>query len=263
MWIPVLVYHRVTNEVSAASAGLSISPHAFERQMSFLYQHGFSVAPLEQVVEAMRGQTKLPPKSVAITFDDGYRDTYSSAVPILKRYGFHITAFIVSSLIGRTNEWDRDIPGMRPVSLLTSREIREMATMGVAVGAHSRTHPRLPLVPDDRLVSEVTGSKTDLEDLLGVPVNLFCYPHYATDDRVRRLVAASGYRGACGGNGLEDHVFNIPRIDCSHDSLPLLYLKVSGVYQQLRRNSLLRAARTATSPATVSSGRGAITTTRG
>ncbi|MBI4320712.1 MAG: polysaccharide deacetylase family protein [Chloroflexi bacterium] len=240
--VPVLLYHRVSNEISKASRPLCVRTLAFENQMRLFKNLGFRSVTIEHVAEALQGKRTLPKRAVAITFDDGYRDTYLSAYPILQKYGMRATVFLVSRLIGGTNEWDQRLLSTRPVPLLSPAEIQEMSRQGIEFGSHSRTHPKLAGLIDDDLRQEVSGSRRDLEELLQTEVKYFSYPHFSVDRRVERAVAAAGYVAACGGVSLpaEPSVLRIKRIVVSHESPLVLLMQMSGWFQEMRSNRVLR-----------------------
>ncbi|MBI4317747.1 MAG: polysaccharide deacetylase family protein [Chloroflexi bacterium] len=233
MWIPVLAYHRVSNEIMRSSPRLCVGTRKFENQMRFLHEHGFRSVSLPEVVEAIIGVRQLPERAVAITFDDGYRDTYTAALPILRKYGFGATVFLVTSLIGRTNEWDQRSLAVRPVPLLSQAEIREMARCGIVFGSHSRTHARLLLSSQGELDDEIVGSKRDLEDLLQSEVNFFCYPYFLADEGVLRAVRAAGYVAACGGDDRPNSPYYVNRLMLSHDDGLTMRIKLFGWYHRL------------------------------
>ena len=134
-------------------------------------------------------------KVVAITFDDGYLDTLEQALPILNTYGFRATCYFVSGRAGQYNDWDAATLNVQK-QLMTDDQIKAWHTAGMEVGAHSRTHPRLPKCTDEELKTELTGSKADLEALTGAPVTQFCYPYGDLDGRVANAARDAGYSAA-------------------------------------------------------------------
>ncbi len=250
MWIPVLLYHRITNEISKASRAVCISPRAFDRQMGYLRQNGFKVVSLGQVRDAVEGERSLPARSVAITFDDGYRDNYYNAFPILQKYGFGATVFLVTDLIGRTNVWDQRSLGTRPVPLLSGPEIREMSKHGIEFGSHSRTHPMLTSLSLDEIAAEVAGSKRDLEDILGAEARFFSYPYFAAGEREHSVVESAGFAGACGGEDLRDSsCYHLNRVVILPEHWLITRMKFIGLYRKLRLNPLLRVLKHRMTPA--------------
>jgi peptidoglycan/xylan/chitin deacetylase (PgdA/CDA1 family) len=150
------------------------------------------------------GTGRLPTeKWVVLTFDDGYRDAYAEAWPVLKRYGFGATIYAISDLI--------DSP-----RYLTKEQLRELAAAGIEIGSHSATHPELPALNAAKLRHEVADSRTTLERIVGGPVLSFCYPSGHHTAVVRQAVQAAGYQSAVTVEpglfrGREER-FQIPRV---------------------------------------------------
>ena len=164
--------------------------------MAWLKRLRYHVLSLEDYLR-YRAEDRLPPaRSVVITADDGYVDNYAVAYPILRRYGFPATIFLVSGSVGDANRWDE--PGLlRDRALMSWTEIQEMLRGGVTFGAHTRTHPMLTAVTPDRARAEIAGSRAELEQALGQPIQLFSYPHGKYDATARSIVEQVGYSGAC------------------------------------------------------------------
>lgn len=236
-WKPaILMYHRV---VEAADFEPSVYYFStlrarFEQQMRALQAWRYHVAPLEHVIEWLEGKRRLPRRTVAITFDDGYEDTFRLAAPVLERYGFPATLFLVADRVGRHNNWD-PVPGSDGYPLMGWEQALELSHRGFTLGSHSRTHRSLPLLNDQELRREVHGSRLQLEQRLGMPVRLFAYPYNHADERCQAVVRAAGYRGACAGDALSYHPWCLDRVDVCHASLPLFAAKISPWFYSLRR----------------------------
>src|SRR5207237_2906954 len=135
---------------------------------------GLPALPLHECVERL--QTGIAPdRAVVLTFDDAWADNHVHALPPLVEHGLPATVYAPSRLLGT--------PGY-----MATGQLQEMADAGIAVGGHSRTHPDLRGCPDTELESETTGSKDDLEALLGRPVSSFAYPTGLFDGRVEAAV---------------------------------------------------------------------------
>jgi peptidoglycan/xylan/chitin deacetylase (PgdA/CDA1 family) len=159
----------------------------FLAQLGLLSRFGWQTV---RISDLQRPDT-LPPHAVAITFDDGYADN-AFALQALHERGMTATWFVVSNDIGRQASWpDQGAPSRRP--LLDVPQLRRMATLGFEIGAHSRRHAHLPRLDDAGLRDEVTGSKEQLETLVGQPVTSFAYPYGEHDDRVVAAAEAAGY----------------------------------------------------------------------
>jgi peptidoglycan/xylan/chitin deacetylase (PgdA/CDA1 family) len=186
----ILMYHGIA-DVADDPNQLCVSPQRFAEQLTWLERsdlRGVSVATLIEAMSAGRADGM-----VGITFDDGYTSVLGTALPELASRGFGATAFIISGLLGRTNEWDEG-----PVwPLLDAAGIAELAAAGIEIGSHSATHPHLEGLGAARQGAEVTASREQLEDLLSAPVRGFAYPYGSMDEAARYAVGAAGYEYAC------------------------------------------------------------------
>jgi peptidoglycan/xylan/chitin deacetylase (PgdA/CDA1 family) len=190
----VLMYHAFGHEGEPPSRYV-LPADRFAAQMRMLRRLRFRVIGLEEHVRRLESRT-LAPRTAVITIDDGYRDNHEIAHPVLRRFGYPATLFVVSGRVGAVNDWDRegDVAG-RP--LLNAHQLRELAAAGVTIGAHTRNHPSLPSVDELTTEAEVAGSKADLEAELGSPVGLFAYPYGRHDAKSVSAVRAAGFRAAC------------------------------------------------------------------
>jgi peptidoglycan/xylan/chitin deacetylase (PgdA/CDA1 family) len=186
----ILMYHGIA-DVAQDPNQLCVSPARFAEQMAWLADSGLrgvSVATPRQAMAA--GQAA---GLVGITFDDGYTSVLDVALPELARRGFGATAFIISGLVGKTNEWDAG-----PVwPLLDGAGVAELAAAGIEIGSHSATHPHLAGLSARRQGAEAVASRAALEDLLSAPVTGFAYPYGSMDEAARYAVGNAGYEYAC------------------------------------------------------------------
>jgi peptidoglycan/xylan/chitin deacetylase (PgdA/CDA1 family) len=195
----VLMYHAVGSCVPGDHRRLySVSPAAFAAQMQLLAAGGRSVQPLAAVADGT---------GVAITFDDGFRDTLQVAAGVLAGHHLPFTVFATAGFVRA---------GGAPY--LSPAELRELADLpGVTIGAHGDSHVRLTHCDDRQLRQELVDSRHYLEDLLQRPVLMMSYPHGAVDARVRRAVAAAGYTLAAGsrfgGNPTPRDLLHLQRVD--------------------------------------------------
>jgi len=114
---------------------------------------------------------------VGLTFDDGYEDFLSAALPTLEELGFSATVFVVAGMLGKENDWEHHRRTSRR-KLLQASGVREVSDRGMEVGPHTMTHPRLSgLNPEKMLVQEVDNSRQALREIVGTPVEGFCYPY--------------------------------------------------------------------------------------
>ena len=181
--VPILMYHyiRVNPDPSdRLGFSLSIPPAEFDRQMRYLAEDGYGTVSFDQIYDSSQ---PLPEKPILLTFDDGYADAYTAAFPVLQRYGFQATFYVVTDFVGR--------PGY-----LTVEQIREMAAAGMSFGSHSVSHLSLTTLSAERLERELSQSRTQLESLLERPVLDLCYPLGRFNQGVRQAVERAGYRSA-------------------------------------------------------------------
>jgi peptidoglycan/xylan/chitin deacetylase (PgdA/CDA1 family)/glycosyltransferase involved in cell wall biosynthesis len=212
---PILMYHAFSKPGEPPSRYV-LPKHRFAQQMAWLKLLGYHVISLEEYLRYRRDGGLIPIRSVVVTVDDGYADTYSVAYPILQRYGFPATIFLVSGYVGEANHWDE--PGLlRGRRLMSWIEVREMLRGGMNFGAHTRTHPMLTAVSPDRARAEIAGSRAELEQEIGQPILLFSYPHGEYDATTRAIVENAGYSGACsvhtGMNTLATPEFELRRTE--------------------------------------------------
>jgi peptidoglycan/xylan/chitin deacetylase (PgdA/CDA1 family) len=184
--LPVLMYHHVGSASVGPYSRLTIEPSDFEKQIRWLAAHGYSTIRSQDWIEWRQNQRALPQKPIMITFDDGYADVIKYALPLLHRYHFTALIFVVTSLLGRTNEWD-ELDGWGPHRLVTAAQIREWASLGFEFGAHSRTHRNLTTLSAKDVQDEIVGSSSDLERILGTRPVSFAFPWGATNDLVSEL----------------------------------------------------------------------------
>lgn len=210
--LPILNYHSIDRSGSV----ISVSPETFHQQMALLNSFSIRVIPLREVISHIRERRPLPPKSVALTFDDGYRNIYEVAYPILQDLGFPATVFVIAGRIGRDNRWlgqPIDIPTM---DLLDWDQIREMTQNGIDFGAHTMTHPDLSQISPRQAVDEVMRSKSVIRDQTGKDVHSFAYP-YGTQTASVRDIIRELFDGACSTQlacvKLRSELYALPRID--------------------------------------------------
>lgn len=196
--IPILMYHSISNYYTSPKfRPCVVSPELFEQHLSYLDQHHYTPVTVTHLAQAMaQGGQGLPARPVVLTFDDGYADFYTDALPRLKRYGFAATLYIPTAFVGNTSRWlERMGEGMRP--LLTWEQVAEISASGIECGAHTHSHPPLDWMPLTRAWDEIVHSKELLEDHLGQPVLSFAYPYGYYSARVKKLVQAAGFVSAC------------------------------------------------------------------
>ncbi|HEY8680955.1 MAG TPA: polysaccharide deacetylase family protein [Candidatus Dormibacteraeota bacterium] len=226
-WLPIVMYHRILERGGQSGADpYSVSVDLLEAQLDWFASHSFAPVPLDLALQVPApGETRR----FAVTFDDGYADCLELALPVLRSRGVPATVFVVSKAVGGHADWDGG------AAILSRDGLRELHSEGVFIGSHGRTHRRLAGLPRHELESEVWGSKSDLEDLLGTAVRHFAYPHHSFDRDVVEVVRDGGYDGAAGGHEATHDRFNLHRIDAVKIGRPSLALRIRGVHRRARR----------------------------
>lgn len=166
----------------------------FKSQMAYLKRFGYTVISLRQAVDGLFGDGALPRKAVVLSFDDGYLNFREQVFPVLQQYGYPAIVYMVSGLVGRSAVWLNG-RGLDP-QLLDTQALREIHAGGIEIGSHAVNHVPLDKIPPADMRNEVFGSKAGLEDIIGAPVEHFCYPYGDYDERVRATVIEAGYRSS-------------------------------------------------------------------
>lgn len=180
----ILLYHSVGGEIAH-----SVPLPVFEQQINLLTEQ-FTVVRLTDLPQVM-ASSPAEANLACVTFDDGYRDNYEVALPILERYGIKATFFIATGFLSKTF---RTFAGEVP--MMDEMQVRELAARGHDIGAHTVSHPRLTQVTPDLAREEIRRSKEELEGLLEHDIVSFAYPKGAYDRVVRQMVEESGIRVA-------------------------------------------------------------------
>jgi len=233
--VVVLCYHSIHPVHHYASA----TPDVFEEHIQWLTQH-CDVVPFAAIVERAKNGFGSNP-TVAITFDDGFSDNYTEALPILVRHRVPATFFITTGFIDRDPKvigrlqrlWDA---APHEISGLSWSQIVEMRDAGMEVGAHTVNHPNLEHLGEDAVRYELARSKEILEDRLGESVTSLAYPFGIPrrnfSSTTMRLASSCGFERAAAVHyrrvRATDHAFAIPRLAVTGDSLEMLRAKILG-----------------------------------
>lgn len=238
--IPILMYHGIREGVSTAHPyyETNTSPILFAQHMRYLQDTGYQATDIDTAIRSIQ-QGDASQKCMVITFDDGYRDVYTKAYPILKECGFTATIFLPTGFISdrRAKCQDEDF--------MTWPEVRELVSHGFRIGSHTVTHPQLKVLALRDIDDEVSRSKQTIEDKVGIVVKSFAYPFaFPQSDKafrqsLRQLLEKHGYQsGVCtiiGTAGNRDEQFFLPRLPInSYDGLNLFRTKLEGGYDWLR-----------------------------
>ena len=172
-----------------------IAQSRFRSQMDFLRSRGLRGVSMRELRRASRRGSARG--LVGLTFDDGYDNFLSSALPVLDSFGFSATVFVVAGMLGQQNDWEHFYDPKPQLELLSASGVREISERGMEVGSHSMSHARLNEVHPEQLQSEVIDSRKILSEVVGREVDGFCYPYGALDGAAIDAVRSAGYDYAC------------------------------------------------------------------
>ncbi|HNX91410.1 MAG TPA: polysaccharide deacetylase family protein [Candidatus Omnitrophota bacterium] len=225
---PILMYHSVCG---ISESSMDVSYENFVKQIEYLNKAGYRAISLDELINEIKQGHRFLPKTVVITFDDGFEDNFTKAFPALAKYGMTATIFLITNDIGKKNGY------------LNWEQVEVMARNGIDFGGHTRNHVYLPSVKEENvLIDEIAGCKKDIEGHIGRAVDFFCYPLGAFDERVKNAVSASGYRGAVTThrsiNKRNKDLYALNRIKVSDSDMnkPFHFeVKLSGFYNVFRK----------------------------
>jgi peptidoglycan/xylan/chitin deacetylase (PgdA/CDA1 family) len=197
MSIPVLFYHKISKPwPDARVRGGFTPPRRFFKQMSYLKNEGFVFYTASELIEYFQQRGEFPAKGIALTFDDGWKDNYTNAFPVLKQLGIKATIFIIPSSIGQVFS-GATAEGEQPHAHLSKDEILEMARHGIIeFGSHTMNHRLLNKLSEPEIRSEVNDAKREIENLLQKPCLTFAYPAGFYSKEARHVVEQAGHIAA-------------------------------------------------------------------
>jgi len=203
----IVSYHGI---LDTPTNHYAISTASFTQQMQHLAEH-YTPVTVDYLVDLLHTGKPIPPRAVAVTFDDGYQDVSTRAYPILQRFGIPATVFLPTALIG-TRSSERAAQGMVQTTFLTWEEVCEMSRHNITFGSHTVHHVSLAAISRREAQYQLEQSRARLEDEIGQPVTGFAYPYGTVRDynhETARLVADAGYRWAVTGlSGITNHRSN-------------------------------------------------------
>jgi peptidoglycan/xylan/chitin deacetylase (PgdA/CDA1 family) len=235
--IPILMYHSIESmPKSTVMRSLHVPPRRFEFQMWMLRILGYKGLSLKNLKPYLDGEKHG--KVVGITFDDGYQNNLINAAPVLKKYNFSATCYIVSESIGSSNTWDLG-KKITQSPLMSENEIYEWLNLGMDIGAHTRTHVDLTSISKRKAQMEINDCKIELENSFNLQVTDFCYPFGRFNELVCNMAKDSGYLSATtmqrGRANSQSNRYMLPRIPINHRTLPHLFLaKILTKYEDRR-----------------------------
>lgn len=226
--MPILVYHSFNYEKGT----FFVTPENFKRQMEYIKKNGYKVITLDELARSIKDKKSLKRNKVVITIDDGYRDNFQYAYPVLKKLGFPATIFLITDFIGTGK------------GFLNWEEVVTMSKNRIFFGGHTKTHFYLGSMMDEKAaLDEIIGSKKAIEEKIGMPVDYFCYPGGGFNEKTKALVAQAGYQGACTTNRgfakFNRDVYELKRIKVTNSDAakPFSFpAKLSGYYNVFKKD---------------------------
>jgi len=292
----ILMYHRIIDDEKSKNfhslKSLFVAKREFELQIKYLFKK-YSIISLDTLLSSLQGKTRLPRISFAITFDDGYKDNYLNAYPILKKYNMPATIFLITDYIG-TNKvfwWDKvvfilknsnlnelvakldwdlypfeivrqfnyliqatekrkdkliegivenfqkfdeikreeiieDLINKSDISLaliqksnqiLSWEEINEMKDDLITFGSHTKSHPLLTQLEDNKLKEEIYNPKLEIEKKINKKIFFFAYPFGKSNQTIKKMLKNAGYMAAFStSNKRKEDSFDLKRITVWH-----------------------------------------------
>lgn len=200
--VPVVMYHyvRIVDKVKdPLGYNLSINPADFEKQMKYLKDQGYTTIHMEDLLDK-----KVPKKAIVLSFDDGLEDFYTTALPILQKYGFTASNAVITGMIGQHEH-------------MTNDQIRECIKAGIEITSHTVTHLDMSKLTKEQLHKQLAESKSYLEKTFGIKVDGFIYPSGRYNDLAVQTVKDEGYKIAAttqyGEADLaKDNILLLPRV---------------------------------------------------
>lgn len=221
--VMVLNYHKIANEHKS----LSVTLDDFEQQMKWLDEYGYHCITPQQLYDFVANGAELPQNPVLITFDDGYKDNYTNAYPIMKKYGMKGTIFVVTGFLGVYDNY------------LTWEQAKELLDAGFNIESHTYSHKSMTEASDEDISNELVKSRKTIKDKLGIDSDFMAYPTGTYNLHIAELVKEAGYKGAFtikyDNVSRESNVYALERVPVFHTNdtnkdflerlqyIPLLY----------------------------------------
>jgi peptidoglycan/xylan/chitin deacetylase (PgdA/CDA1 family) len=235
--LPILCYHNIGQSPGRSHFKLLyVSQANFERQLWTIRRFGMRGVSIGEGLRQLRtgGKNNL----VVLTFDDGYADTLTRALPLLMKYGFSATCYLVSDAIGKHNRWD-DIYLREEEPLMNNEQVQHWLAAGMEIGSHSRSHPKLQDMADSAAWIEIVESRDTLRAAYGVPIYHFSYPFGRFGGSTAELVKRAGYLSAVSlhpgiARSTDDH-YRLPRLFVDGErGWWRFFLQIATPYENLR-----------------------------
>ena len=236
--VPILMYHSVSEQDESGKHAYyrtSTSPAMFAAQIEYLHRNGYRTCSVAKAIAQLEANAPEAARSVVLTFDDGYRDFYENAFPVLNQYGFTATVYLPTAFIGESTLQ------FKGQDCLTWSEVRELQSHGITFGSHTVTHPQLHALDLESIEAEIVNSKSVIQENTGTAVDSFAYPYAVpqTDgvfiEKLRGVLEQAGYAtGVCariGRAGSNSDPFFLERLPVNGlDDKALFEAKLDGAY---------------------------------
>lgn len=210
--IPILTYHSIDSSGSVISTDVN----RFCRQMECLAEKKTQVLALSEAVSILKHGVSVPSNAVVLTFDDGFRNFFSCALPILRELQFPATVFLVTGRAGKDNQWQGQSSDIPRLDLLNWQEVREASRAGIDFGVHTITHPNLACLSREDLVREIIEPQRTISDQVGHRPKVFAYP-YGIHTPIAEEIVCQTYEAACSVEmrlaDSDSHLYRLPRVD--------------------------------------------------
>lgn len=213
--IPILMYHQIDLPAPRGTQfrSLTVHPASFARQMRWMHRLGYQGLSMRALMPYLAGERQG--KVFGITFDDGFRNVFQHALPVLHEAGFSSTNYFVAQQLDGSNVWDAD-KDMPQTPLMSLSEMRQWAQSGQEVGSHTLNHVHLPALSDEQARTEIHASRQALSAKIDQEVTSFCYPFGEYAAQHCKMAKDAGYLNATtterGRAGVADDLFELPRI---------------------------------------------------
>lgn len=191
----ILLYHSVGDVDPRDNLGIRIDKENFLHQMKFLKENNYNVCRLTDAVDYIKRKSPIPNKTVAISFDDGYKDNALFALPIMEKFGFGAVFFVTVDYIGRVKtsphrDWQH-------WECMGWDDLKDLIDRGYDIGSHSLHHIDLSKLDKEAREKELKLSKEMIESSLKEDIEFFSYPYGYFDEELLNIVKNVGYRAAC------------------------------------------------------------------
>jgi peptidoglycan/xylan/chitin deacetylase (PgdA/CDA1 family) len=246
-WLPILMYHSISPDPELGVRSyykVCTSPQRFAQNMQWLADAGRKGVTLKEGLDILEGRKAANTPAVVITFDDGFRDFYTHAAPVLRRHGFSATMYLPTGFISdeRKTFNGRDC--------LTWREVKELSLAGIEMGSHTVNHPKLVELTWPQIMRELADSRSAIEDRLEVPVPSFAYPFAFPQgkkeftERLTEALQTTGFSNCVtteiGREFRPTSAYRLKRLPVNSDDDEQFFVaKINGAYDWLSRPQAL------------------------